>query len=444
MRKVTVVALLLCVVACSAASQTQQISPTGLRLSLKHAVEIALAPDGNARVRLAEESTRQAEARSAQARAALLPDVEASFSAQSKTLNLGLLGLPTVPGFLFPPFVGPFSIWDARAAVSQSIFDLSSVRRFQASRMGVEASRMESESARDQVAAQVARLYLTTLRAETALETAQANVALAEELLQLAQERLNAGTGTGIEVTRARVQMAHEQQALLSAETERRRARLQLLKALNLNLQTTLELTDRMAMLPGPVASWKEALTAALQSRADLKALERREENARLSHRAANAERLPSLVGFADYGSFGSGLQTVLPTRAYGLSLRIPLFNGGAREARGAESLSQWRQETIRKNDLRQQVELEVRQAFDNLRSAEAQVKLAEEELALAESEVAQARRRYEAGLAGSLEITEAQTRLARARDSRIAALFSYNQARIDLSAAMGTTRSTI
>jgi len=43
-----------------------------------------------------------------------------------------------------------------------------------------------------------------------------------------------------------------------------------------------------------------------------------------------------------------------------------------------------------------------------------------------------------------SIEVTDAQTRLERARDSRIRALVNYNLAWLDLNAAMGTTRSAI
>jgi outer membrane protein TolC len=56
----------------------------------------------------------------------------------------------------------------------------------------------------------------------------------------------------------------------------------------------------------------------------------------------------------------------------------------------------------------------------------------------LSEKELAQARRRYEAGVANSLEVTDAQTRLVRARDNLIIALYNYNVSRIDLATATG------
>ena len=84
--------------------------PTALQLTLKQAVDLALAPDGSTRVKLAAEAIRQAEARSAEARAALLPDVEGAVSEQSQTRNLRAFGLifPNIPilGFTIPSFVG--------------------------------------------------------------------------------------------------------------------------------------------------------------------------------------------------------------------------------------------------------------------------------------------------------------------------------------------------
>src|SRR5262249_32398557 len=105
---------------------------------------------------------------------------------------------------------------------------------------------------------------------------------------------------------------------------------------------------------------------------------------------------------------------------------------------------SQLEQERIRTRDLHDQIDLEVRLALDNMQSAVEQLKVANEGLELSENELAQARRRYEAGLASSIEITDAQTRLARARDNRIVALFNYNLARINLEQATGTIRHAL
>jgi len=112
---------------------------------------------------------------------------------------------------------------------------------------------------------------------------------------------------------------------------------------------------------------------------------------------------------------------------------------GGRRGAAREESFSQYKQEQIRTRDIGQQIELQVRVALESLRSASAEVDSSREGLSLAESELAQARRRYDAGVATSVEVTDAQTRLQRARDNQVIALYDYNVARLDLATATGT-----
>jgi len=422
-------------------------SGTVLELSLSRAVELALAPDGNARARLAAEAVRQAETRAAQARSALLPNLEGSVAEQNQTRNLAAFGLKVsvpIPGFQFPELVGPFSTFDARLSLGQSILDLSAIRRYQSARVVTQAAGEEKEAAFDQVARLVALQYLAAQRAAARLEAAEADVKLAESLLDLAANQKSAGTGTGIEVTRARVQLAQARQQLLLASNDRRQAELELLRTIGLPLTTPIRLTDGLA---APVASdidVRKAVDEAFSRRHDWLAQQKREESARLAWSSARFERLPTLAGFADYGSIGTSINNALPTRTYGVALRVPLFDGGRRDARRSEARSQYEQERVRSLDLRRQIELEVNLALDDLQSAEEQVKVAQEGLAQVQAELEQAQRRYQAGVTSSLEVTDAQTRLARARDNYIAALFLYNRARLDLWQATGELRSRL
>jgi outer membrane protein TolC len=414
-----------------------------IELSLKRAVEVAVSPEGNTKIQLSGEALKQAQSRSAQARAALLPDLEASLTDRDQTANLAAMGIHIsvpIPGFQFPTFVGPFTTMDARATVTQSVFDFSSIKRFQASKVGVSAARSDIDSTEEQVAAQVARAYLAAVRADADVETAQSDVTLAEAVLKQAENQKAAGTGTGIEITRAKVQLANDRQRLLVAGNQRTSARLQLMRVMGLRLDTELELTDKLAYVPVDAVTIEQARAQALKERPDLKAQQEREANARIAASATKMERLPSVAAFGDYGSIGPGFDNALPTRTYGISLRVPVFDGGRRDARRAESASQYRSE----KDLKEQIELDVRLALDALESAEQQVKVAKEGLELADNELTQARRRVDAGVAIGVEVTDAQTRLERARDNQTAALYNYNVARIDLAQSMGKVRSMV
>jgi outer membrane protein len=178
-----------------------------------------------------------------------------------------------------------------------------------------------------------------------------------------------------------------------------------------------------------------------LKERPDYEAQREREANARLSASATKLERLPTVAAFGDYGANGSGIDNALPTRTVGIQVRVPVFDGGRRDARRAESASQYRSEKVKTNDLKEQIELDVRLALDALQSADDQVKVSKEGLELADNELTQARRRYDAGVATGVEVTDAQTRLERARDNQTGALYNYNLARIDLAQAMGAVR---
>lgn len=444
MKHCAVLTLLIVPAICAAAEPAPERG--SLRLSLKHAVELALSPEGSARIQYAQELVRQAQSRSAQARSALLPDLEGYIGEQSLVRNLDNQGLHEVHlpfNLTLPSQVGPFDVFDVRATVVQNIFDFSAIRRLQASHAGISAAKADLENVDDQIASQVAKAYLDALRSEAELDAARADVALAEAVLKQAENQKAAGAGTGIDVTRAKVQRSHEKQRQLVAENGRRRARLQLLRSMAVRLDTELELTDKLDYSPMDTSGFEQAQAQAQaeKNRADLKAQQKREDTARLNASATKMERLPSLVAVADYGTTGQGYYSALPTRSYGVAMKVPIFDGYRRDARRAETESLFRQEKVRTNDLKEQIDLEIQLALDSLHSAEEQFAVAADGLKLAELEFTQARRRYDAGVASNLEVTDAQTRLARARQNQIAALFNYNLARLDFGQATGTIR---
>lgn len=423
---------------------TTRAAAADLRLSLKEAVALALSQEGNTTIQAAEEMIREIQARSRHSRAPLLPKLEGSVAKQSQVRNLEAFGLQPMGLFRPPDKVGPFAIFDARATLTQTIVNLGAWRRYQASRVAVAAAETEKTSTEDRTAAQVARTYLTALRYQARLDTARANVELSEALLELAQNQKDAGTGTGIEVTRAQVQLSNQRHIQLAARQQHRQALLTLLRQIGANLNDNLLLTETLEHPPVEVTGASQATALALQSRSDLQAQLKKEKEADLGYRAARLDWVPSLAGFADYGAIGNRISDSFSTWSLGVSLRLPLFDGGRHQANQAQSQSQLRQQQIQTWDLRQQIELEVRLALDGLQVAEEQIQAAREGLRLAEQELEQAERRYRAGITNSLEVTDAQTRLERARENHIEALFNYNLQRINLGEAMGTIRSML
>src|SRR2546425_4047909 len=120
------------------------------------------------------------------------------------------------------------------------------------------------------------------------------------------------------------------------------------------------------------------------------------------------------------------------------LQVTVPILDGFRREARIAEQNATVSESRVRERDLRQQIAAEVDAALLDLRSAEAQQVVAAERLRLAADELAQARERFKAGVAGNIEVIDAQSNLIRARDTDIDARFAAASARVALARAVG------
>ena len=192
-----------------------------------------------------------------------------------------------------------------------------------------------------------------------------------------------------------------------------------------------------MGCVSAQLSTAAEAMQVALRSRPEFQAEGRRMESARLSYDAAKAERFPSLAGYGDYG-----LLAGIATYTAGASLRVPIFDGGRMDAERGQASALLRQEEIRQRDLKSQVELEIRQSLASLASAQSQLQVAEREVGLAQDELGRARRRYDAGLATSLDVLDAETRVENALNDRVAAEFNCTQSNIDYAQATGTIKS--
>ena len=163
---------------------------------------------------------------------------------------------------------------------------------------------------------------------------------------------------------------------------------------------------------------------------------------ARRTSSAIAAERLPRISLEGDYGVNGLTVPSAIATRQIALQVSIPLLDGLRREGRLAEQDAIVQESAVRERDLRQQIAGEVDAALLDLRSASAQQTIAAERLRLAADELAQSRERFAAGVAGNIEVINAQSSLIRARDADIDARFGAAVARVALARAVGVARS--
>lgn len=410
-----------------------------LRLSLRDAIQAAI--DNNVNVRLLRERIAAAQAQADVSLGALLPNVSGYVNGRNQTVNLAAFGLPTdmLSGLgLARSVTEPFEVYDARATFAQNIFSISLIQRWRAAKTGVDVAGLEAEVTKRDVMAMVGLLYMEALRADEAVKAREADIELSRQLLKLARDRKVAGIATGLDVTREEVQLENNKQRLLVSQNEQESARLNLIRALGITFDVQLTLTDELKFVPVKPEHTEAALMTAREQRLEVRAQENRQKLVALSLSSVISERLPSVSLNGDYGWIGVKPEDAFATRSIGLIFSVPIFDGGQRESRISETRSRMRQEEIRTKDVSDQVTLEIHHALLTQESSMQQVAVAEKGLEFATKELTFARDRFAAGLGTHIEVTNAQTSMARARDNQIEALFRFNASRINLSRAKG------
>jgi outer membrane protein TolC/ABC-type transporter Mla MlaB component len=400
-----------------------------LRLTLDQAV--ALAVKQNTTAQIAVLTYAQSREDKNISRAALLPKADLSVQDQAQRVNVqAQFGGRKIPGF--PQHVGPYQIFSAGPAFGGPVFDLTLWERYQAARDAANSSKATSLSTREQVILLVVSQYIGSLRAIANVQASQSRVTLAQALYDQAADLQKEGVGTGIDTLRANVELQNEKQRLLEAENDRESSLYALSK-----LQA-IELADSLSFFDTPQPEVEPTIDAALAERQEWKGLEEEIKAAGADKKASQYSRLPSLRFDGNWAYLGTSSVKGIPTYTYAASVNMPLFTGGRIRAEILRADLEIRKLAQQKDDLRNQIALDVKTALLNLSSARSEVQVANLGVHLSKEEVDQARDRFKEGVANNIEVIQAQDALARANDNQIAALYRFNQARADLARAIG------
>jgi outer membrane protein TolC len=433
-------------------AQTPANSPTPVLtgavvpLTLGDAARVAArqsAVSRGARLRADEAGARVRESRSE-----LLPNLSSYLQEAGRTFNTSTLGIdfPATPGNppLFDPqgqVEGPINTLDVRGRVQQNLLDFGALGRVRSAQANARASSADADATAEQAATTATNAYVRAMRADADLRARQADTVLATELLNIAQSQLQAGTGVGLDVTRAKSQLANTRAALIASRNTREHAHLDLLRSLALPVGTEIVLTDSLSPAAGnePLPDEASLVAMAIRNRPDILAEDQRVAAARQGLSAIKAERLPSLGLVADDGIIGKNGAKLLNTYTWGLQVSLPIFDGFRREARVQEQQSVIKEAEIRRHDLEQQAQVDVRGALIDLAGAREQLGAATERLSLAEQEVSQARDRFNAGVAGNADVVNASLALTSSRTLVNDAETLYQLARVALARATGS-----
>ncbi|HEV3198725.1 MAG TPA: TolC family protein [Bryobacteraceae bacterium] len=423
---------LLILVALTCVAHTQQTAP--LKLSLRDAVSLALKQ--NPQVILANLGVSESQQDRQIARSALLPQVNGNVSESVHRVNL-----QASIGFSFPGFaqhVGPYYVFQGGVGFNAPIFDLTLWRRYRSAQFGIDASRAQEMSVREESVLLVVSQYLGSQRAAADVQAAESRVELAQALYDQSADLQKNGVGTGIDTLRSNVQLQNEKQRLIVARTQLETSLYGLGRLLNVDPHRTIELADRVSFFDTPEVSSDQTLERAYGARPELRQILSQQQRAELEVKTATDQRLPKLSLSGAWLEQGLTPASIIPAYQYQASLEFPLFTGGRIQAQRTQAELAIRELKQQEQELRNRIALEVRTAIAQLESARSEVTVANLGVDLARQEVVQARDRFQAGVANNIEVITAQDELSRANDNQIAALYRYNQSRADLAHAVG------
>jgi outer membrane protein len=390
----------------------------------QHGVEAAIA----------QVNLQAANARVAERRADLLPNIAGRGTVTRQTLNLSEFGIPAASGV-----TDPFTIINLQIRASQTVFDASAIARLRAGRDTAVAAGLDAQAVGEISGATAGLAYLQVLSAEETVRAREADSTVAADLLSQAQKLVQAGVNPAIDATRSQVSFAAVRTQLEIARNTESRSRLDLVRALDLPSSTRLELSDSLGEAPLDIPREPDqAARFAREHRSELAAERARTTAARRNLSAIRYENLPSLSVNGGYVESGRSANDLAGSYNLQLLLSVPILDGFRRQGRAREQSARLEIQEIRERDLTNRVETEARQAALDLSSAEQQVVIARERVGLAERELREAEERFRAGVAGSVETTNAQSAVIAARDALIQARVNYGTARVSAYRALG------
>ena len=268
---------------------------------------------------------------------------------------------------------------------------------------------------------------------QTRLESARAQVGVVERLIEILRTREREGEGSRFDRLRAEQELRDTNQLVTAATVALTEARATLTGLLPRDVSLATVTPGSMSQ-QAPAAA-DTLFTRATSARAELRALEQLRERATLEAEAARRARLPSpsLFGGMKRADGASGRET---GGVFGLSVALPLFDRGDREA------ARWEAERGRAEAERASIEYRIRSEIAG--AAEVltvrQAALSQDQPGAAEELVQIAEIAYREGEVGILELLDAVRTAARARNRSIDLRLDARLAQIALERAVGDT----
>jgi len=309
---------------------------------------------------------------------------------------------------------------DTRLTLRQPLYAPAIPAAFRAQEATLDSTTFARQALARRLERDVTVGYLDWLRARSSVEIVGSSLGLLQENLRVNNSLYANGRITQDQVLRARAELLEVQQQLREATNLASRSQ----QLVNFLLNRALDDPLEVASIASRDAAWTEAAqvgddsglrSSALDRRPELRELEALEQAAAFQVEQERAARKPQVSIGVDGGiqgedyDFGSGYNFGVAS----LQLTLPLFDGGAIRSRVDAARAVARQAAVRREETARQIELEVQQALDRLRTAADSLATAEARAEAARAGFRIATSKRDLGVINQVDFLDAQNALS-------------------------------
>ena len=406
-------------------------------MDLKQVYQAALEQDSSIRAsRATADSGRE---RLPQARAALLPQINASAGRNNNNLN------STAPNIL-----GDLSTTNDKYAsdnkaiqLRQPLVNMQRWLQFEQAKSIVVEAEANLERDLQSLVVRVAGAYFETLMADEQLELVLAQKTTYTALVDAAKKGLAAGSGTRTDIddAQSRLDMSLAQELEARQNQDLTRRQLQLLVNQPVERIAKLNVSALKLALPEPanLNAWTEK---AEQASPEIKAMQARLDQARREVSKSQAGHLPTLDAVAQWSNSGSENITRINSRyenkSIGVQLNIPIYSGGYVNSTIRQAVAEQTRAEETLEALRRDLGVRVHKEYRGVSEGVMRVRALEQAVRSAEQMMKSTQMSLKAGSRTQLDVLNAQQQYTLALRDLAQARFVYLMSKVKLASLVG------
>jgi len=404
--------------------------------TLDEAVKEALA--NNWQLKAKEEKIDQATYVKNQARAEFLPKLSTSYG----YTRYGSLRTTEIQGNTYE--VGSLNNYEWRGTVTQPIFmGFALISSYRLAQLGINQSNLEVDLEKLNLALKVKEAYFNILTADMAVETTQKAFEALESHADVARNFYKVGMIPINDLLQSEVEAGNAKHNLTKAENDARLARANFNAVLSRPVSAEVDVVDIKVVEP-QIGDFQEYLEKALKNRPEIKLIENGLLQTDQKIIYTESKNYPEVAFRWDYikdgdtpsVSGGDGLEGSNWEASVGLTWTFWEWGKTYYAVKQQESVKNELLKT--KRELEENIELQIKNAVLNIKTAEANIPITRKSVEQGEENLRVSQERYKAQVTTSTEVLDAQRYLTNARVFHFNALFQYHLAKASLQRAMG------